>query len=474
MRKNSKVFFYLVMFFITLLIVGKGEIAKADDYVNDNEVVIGTHNLNNTANNSAKVGVSLKEPEKGWNRYDDTNSNIQYTGKWNHYKNFIAGCYKGTISECFEKDCEVNFSIVGSKIRIIEGGYGVDVSLFSNQKVFIDGVYVKDLSNILKIGDVNGYQRVVFEYIFSNSGKHDVKIVSTNVVVDYGSYSQIATPQVDAIDTDGRLVDAITPSTQLKPVLNVETPEVGKIYTGIMPVSGYALNPSGVKAVKIYLDDKYSKDATIGGARTDVAQKYQEYPGASTSGFSTSYSINNFTLGNHTMKVESVGNDGTIQAVMLYLYVFEDKIIVKSTPIKSDIIQYRAHVADQCWLPWVNNNEVAGTTGESRRMEAVQIQVNEAYCNYLHVEYRAHVADHGWLPWVRDGETAGTTGESRRMEAVEIRLVDNNGNVDKNYHVIYSAHVADYCWLPLVRDGEIAGTAGESRRMEALKLSVVG
>ena len=38
------------------------------------------------------------------------------------------------------------------------------------------------------------------------------------------------------------------------------------------------------------------------------------------------------------------------------------------------------------------------------------------------VVYRAHVADKGWLPEVHDGQTAGTTGEARRMEAVEIRL----------------------------------------------------
>ena len=41
----------------------------------------------------------------------------------------------------------------------------------------------------------------------------------------------------------------------------------------------------------------------------------------------------------------------------------------------------------------------------------------------MSVEYRAHVQGIGWQPWVRDGATAGTVGQSRRIEAIQIRLV---------------------------------------------------
>jgi uncharacterized protein YjdB len=36
------------------------------------------------------------------------------------------------------------------------------------------------------------------------------------------------------------------------------------------------------------------------------------------------------------------------------------------------------------------------------------------------IAYRAHVHDRGWLERVRGGAVAGTTGESRRMEAVTV------------------------------------------------------
>lgn len=37
--------------------------------------------------------------------------------------------------------------------------------------------------------------------------------------------------------------------------------------------------------------------------------------------------------------------------------------------------------------------------------------------------YRVHMKDKGWSDWVWDDAVAGTTGESRRIEAVEIKLM---------------------------------------------------
>ena len=67
------------------------------------------------------------------------------------------------------------------------------------------------------------------------------------------------------------------------------------------------------------------------------------------------------------------------------------------------------------WLDWVASGQVAGTTGESRRMEAIQIVGP--------VQYRAHVQDIGWMDWVNSGETAGTVGQSKRLEAIEIKML---------------------------------------------------
>jgi Zn-dependent metalloprotease len=130
-------------------------------------------------------------------------------------------------------------------------------------------------------------------------------------------------------------------------------------------------------------------------------------------------------------------------------------------------VTYRAHVKDLGWLGWVSNGATAGTTGQSRRMEAAQIVVN-GLPSGVGVTYRAHVAGNGWLGWVSNGATAGTTGQSRRMEAIEIKLT----NAPSTCNINYRAHVAGNGWLGWVSNGATAGTTGQSRQMEALQVTV--
>ena len=66
---------------------------------------------------------------------------------------------------------------------------------------------------------------------------------------------------------------------------------------------------------------------------------------------------------------------------------------------------------------------MAGTTGESKRVEAVEIKLSDNLAQIYDVYYRTHVQNIGWQDWVKNGEMAGTTGESKRVEAVEIELV---------------------------------------------------
>lgn len=84
-------------------------------------------------------------------------------------------------------------------------------------------------------------------------------------------------------------------------------------------------------------------------------------------------------------------------------------------------ITYSAHVQDYGWLNWVSDGAEAGTTSQSRRMEAIQIKLQNM--PGAHVEYRANVEGIGWQGWVRDGATAGTTGQSRKLVDLQIRIV---------------------------------------------------
>ncbi len=86
MKKYFKKF---VIMFVMALILSLGFCISA--FATDDGIA-GTANLNNTTNNSAKVGGQLKAPEVGWKRYDDTNSNIIYNGSMTtHIKQEMRG-----------------------------------------------------------------------------------------------------------------------------------------------------------------------------------------------------------------------------------------------------------------------------------------------------------------------------------------------------------------------------------------------
>jgi hypothetical protein len=139
------------------------------------------------------------------------------------------------------------------------------------------------------------------------------------------------------------------------------------------------------------------------------------------------------------------------------------------TPTCSDRgLQYRGHVQDGGWLPFVREGDIAGTIGQARRMEAVRIRLVGSAA--FDVCYSVHVQDGGWTTEVCDGATAGTTGEGRRMEAVRIRL----RGAPAGCGVRYQSHVQGLGWMPLVDNNTISGTTGQARRLEGLRVELTG
>ena len=138
-------------------------------------------------------------------------------------------------------------------------------------------------------------------------------------------------------------------------------------------------------------------------------------------------------------------------------------------------LQYRAHVQNIGWQPWVSDGEIAGTTGKAYRVEAIEMRVVDEEGNPYEgvtVQYRAHVQNIGWQPWVADGEIAGTSGRSLRVEAFQIQVLDTTGDEEKVYPVHYNTHVQDFGWLADAQDGEMAGSAGFGKRVEAVRISM--
>lgn len=126
---------------------------------------------------------------------------------------------------------------------------------------------------------------------------------------------------------------------------------------------------------------------------------------------------------------------------------------IKALMAKNGIVQ--AHVQSLGWLPWQDWGETAGTTGQSRRLEAVR------FAKDTEITAQCHVQSYGDLPSVPAGEICGTTGQSKRMESILLNAP---------YAIEYRVHVQGKGWLPWAKNGEWCGTKGESRRMEAIEV----
>ena len=130
------------------------------------------------------------------------------------------------------------------------------------------------------------------------------------------------------------------------------------------------------------------------------------------------------------------------------------------------VLKYQAHIQGIGWQEWKTNGEQAGTTGESRRMEALILDFGDEELN-AQIEYRAHVQNIGWQEWVHGGELCGTTGQSLRIEAIQIKLT---GSLGETHEIYYQVHISDFGTLDYVQDGQRAGSEGFSKRMEAVQI----
>ncbi|MBK1811136.1 S8 family serine peptidase [Clostridium sp. YIM B02505] len=139
-----------------------------------------------------------------------------------------------------------------------------------------------------------------------------------------------------------------------------------------------------------------------------------------------------------------------------------------SLPENPITINYRTHIQKIGWQNYVSNGAISGTSGQSLRLEAMNINLSNAPSN-MKIKYQTHIQNIGWQPWVYNGSLAGTSGLGLRMEALRISLE----NAPTGYHVLYQAHVERIGWQNWVQDGEMSGTSGRGLRVEAIRIKLV-
>ena len=183
--------------------------------------------------------------------------------------------------------------------------------------------------------------------------------------------------------------------------------------------------------------------------------------------------INNSTSGNNNIIEENNTKNDKNESNTI-----EDNIIEEQESIdenfnvisvqENDGIKYKTHVQYYGWQDWKKDGEMAGTSGESLRLEAINIQLTGDIASKVKIKYQTHIQNIGWQGWKENGELSGTSGQGLRLEAIKLQLDHTD-----EYSVMYRVHVQNVGWQDWKTDGEMAGTSGQGLRLEAIEIKII-
>ncbi len=130
----------------------------------------------------------------------------------------------------------------------------------------------------------------------------------------------------------------------------------------------------------------------------------------------------------------------------------------KMIPEEKHKIGYKAHVQSDGWQDWKFDGATAGTTGQSKRMEAFRIDYDKP------VYAKVHVESVGWIDYgqIDINTVIGTTGESKRLECICLKCDT----------IKYRVHIEGTGWTCWTKADGIAtlGSVGMSQRIEAIEI----
>lgn len=145
--------------------------------------------------------------------------------------------------------------------------------------------------------------------------------------------------------------------------------------------------------------------------------------------------------------------------------ILEGNDVEKEKAKNSFGVKYSAHCQSIGWQAEKHDGLTAGTTGQSKRVEAFKLSIPG--CTF---KVKTHVQSIGWKTTESgDGVIFGTTGKGYRLEAFEVCSVKG---LPEGKKLHYQAHIQDLGWSAVATQGYPVGTMGEGKRIEAVRFWV--
>lgn len=96
-------------------------------------------------------------------------------------------------------------------------------------------------------------------------------------------------------------------------VLSLEEPTANSTYTGVANIRGWVVGSVGINRVELYVDGAFKTNIPAGGRRSDVGDAYPGYPNSADSGFSMAFNYSGLAAGQHTVRIQAVDQEGTVE-----------------------------------------------------------------------------------------------------------------------------------------------------------------
>jgi N-acetylmuramoyl-L-alanine amidase len=260
-------------------------------------------------------------------------------------------------------------------------GWAINKTGIKDLNVYINGALIKGVNERLPRQDVKD-----FYPLYSDAENSGFSIeINSNILIEGKN-----TVKVEAIGNDGVIQSTVTTFNYeyLTPKLYTESPMNNSTYSKDIEVNGWTLNKSGIKEVKIYIDNTFKGNANIGIIRQDINKIFSEYKNSLNSGYSFLIKNGDLSPGEHTIKIESIGNDGTIirdNAKVIYkklnpiLYIDSPK---NNSTISGKSLTISGWTLNQSGVKEVSayiDGNLVGKTDVSLVREDVGIVYNEYY-----------------------------------------------------------------------------------------------
>ncbi|MDY4077607.1 MAG: N-acetylmuramoyl-L-alanine amidase [Clostridium sp.] len=224
-------------------------------------------------------------------------------------------------------ESEGNLSILNNKINI--KGWAISKNTVSKVMVYLDDKYVGNANYGISREDVyNAYP----DYKNSKNSGYSINIDVSNInngnhklkIVYQGAYGYTLTSYSNIIINKNE-----NNSSYMPPRGRIDYPsENESIKEKSIRIKGWALNSSGIKEVKVYIDGTYICKASLGVPRDDVNATYPNYPNGDKSGYYADINLSNISYGKKKITVEEIGLNGEVNYNERNFQYIKNKLIV--------------------------------------------------------------------------------------------------------------------------------------------------